>query len=585
MNFQSPSALGAGTYNDTITVKGCYDQACTQQVSGSPQSVSITYTVAELPPVVSTISPSSAVAGAPAFVLTVNGSQFTAHSKVLWNGAALSTSFVSANQLTAQVTGQEVATAGAVNVTVATGSANSNAVTFTIAARPALALDSISPRQVTAGGRTFMLTVFGGGFTASSAIAWNGTNLTTTYVSGTMLRAAVSAAQILSVDTASVTVVNPADQGGSSAAQTLTIVAPTVDAVSYQINPAHTGAVTFNAASLPTWSSWSVNVGGTPSYALIAGGVVYVTVLVNGSSQLLALKATDGTTLWGPIAFGGSANAAYDKGRIFVVSTSGSDGGQLIQALDATTGNKQWSSTAPGQWDNSPPVALDGIVYTDNTGVIIAFDENTGAQLWQGGVGGTSGTVAVTVDGVYAASPCTAAALQPAAGSTIWYSNSGCSGGGGATPAVANGLAYTPNSSAGSSGDVFDAETGAIQGSYSATVIPAFSSSTGFFLFNGTLQGIQQSNNQVLWSFAGDGNLTTAPVVVDSYVFVGSSGGNLYALDATSGQQLWVQSLGAAIPSSFQYGSDFYTGLAAGDGLLVVPSGNNVTAFTLSTSP
>ena len=36
---------------------------------------------------------------------------------------------------------------------------------------------------------------------------------------------------------------------------------------------------------------------------------------------------------------------------------------------------------------------------------------------------------------------------------------------------------------------------------------------------NSTLQGIALSNNQVLWSFAGDGALTNAPVVVDNYVF------------------------------------------------------------------
>src|SRR5262249_41760872 len=178
--------------------------------------------------------------------------------------------------------------------------------------------------------------------------------------------------------------------------------------VSYQMNPAHTGAVTFNNASLPSSSTWSVDVGGTPSYALIVNGVVYVTVVVSGNSQLLALNATDGTTLWGPVAFGGSANAAYDNGHIFVVSSTGSAGGQRIAALDAATGNQQWSTTAPGNLDNSPPVALDGIVYTDNTGDVMAFDENTGAMLWQSGAGGTTGTVAVAVDGGYRDCPCTA---------------------------------------------------------------------------------------------------------------------------------------------------------------------------------
>jgi outer membrane protein assembly factor BamB len=585
--FQGPSTLGVGTYTDTVTVKGCYDSACTQQVSGSPQSVSVTYTISPQPPVVSALNPSSVQAGVPAFVLTVNGSQFASQSLVLWNGTALSTTYVSSTQLTAQVTAQDVATAGTANLEVATDQVDSNVVTFTVTPLGPFALTSISPQEVTAAGGPFMLTVFGSGFTSNSVMTWNGGNLPTTYVSGTTLRAAVTAAQISSVGTASIAVVNPAGQGGTSGIQTLTIVAPTVDAVSYQINPAHTGSITFNSASLPASSTWSVNVGGSPSYALIANGVVYVTVSANGASQLLALNATDGTTLWGPIALVGtvgSANAAYDNGHIFVVSSNGSDGGQLIEALDATTGTQQWSAAAPGQSDNSPPVALNGVVYTDNSGDILAFDENTGAMLWQGGAGGSTGTVAVTVDGVYGASPCTAIALQPAVGTTLWYNNSGCEASGGATPVAANGLLYAPNTSNGSSGDIFDTETGANDGSYSADFIPAFSASTGFFLYKGTLTGIQQSNNQVLWSFTGDGKLITAPITVNTWVFVGSSSGNLYAVDAGTGNQLWTQNLGTAIPSSNPSG-DFYTGLAAGDGLLVVPNGNNVTAFTLSTSP
>jgi outer membrane protein assembly factor BamB len=382
-------------------------------------------------------------------------------------------------------------------------------------------------------------------------------------------------------------------------------VAPTVDAVSYQMNPAHTGSITFNNASLPASSTWSVPVGGSPSYALIANGVVYVTVYTgaNTSPQLWAMNAADGSTptLWvNPVTLSGAvgaANATYDNGLIFVVWTDGSQGGQQITAVDAVTGAQKWSKAAPGQFDNSPPVALNGIVYTDNSGDIMAFDENTGTMLWQGGLAGTTGTVAVTVDGVYGASQCTAMALQPAVGSNLWYHNSGCEGSGGATPVVANGLLYAPDAypSSGSSGDIFNAESGTIGSSYSADVIPAFSASTGFFLYQGTLQGVQLSNNQVLWGpgFAGDGSLVTAPVTVDnfvsnslvnSWVFVGSSSGNLYAVDASTGTPVWTQALGAPIPSSSPSG-DFYTGLAAGDGLLVVPNGNNVTAFTLAPYP
>jgi len=44
IQFQSPATLGAGVYHDTIKVSECYDQGCTQQVTHSPQTVSVTYT-------------------------------------------------------------------------------------------------------------------------------------------------------------------------------------------------------------------------------------------------------------------------------------------------------------------------------------------------------------------------------------------------------------------------------------------------------------------------------------------------------------------------------------------------------------
>jgi outer membrane protein assembly factor BamB len=583
VTFKSPASLGPGTYTDTLIIKGCSDQACADQVADSPQTVSVTYTVTQAQAQITSISPASATAGEPSFTLTVNGAAFVPQSVVRWNGSSMTTTYVTATLLTAQVPASNVSVAGNYAVTVSNGSgAVSSAATFTVTPLPSLALSKLSPSQVTAGGSSFVLTAIGTGFAYTSAISWNGTALPTTYVSSTILRAQVTAAQIANTGTVAIKVVDPASQANSSPIN-LTIATPSVDAVAYQLNPAHTGAVTFKTVALPANNAWSVDVGGSASYALIVGGQVFVTVAVNGNPQLLALNGTTGATVWGPIAFSGAVNAAYDGGQVFVVS--GGPQSQIISALNAATGNPVWSATVPGGWFPEPPVATDGIVYTMNGGLATAFDETTGAVLWQNGIGGTDGIVAVTVDGLYGASPCTAVDLQPAVGTQLWFNNSGCSGGGGATPVAANGLVYAPNNSAGSSGTIFDSETGATKGNYSASVIPAFSSSTGFFLSNGTLQGLALPNNQVLWSFAGDGQLDTAPIVVNNYVFIGSQSGNLYALDASSGQQVWNQNLGAAIPATDEYGIVIYTGLAAGDGLLVVPNGTKVTAFVLSTTP
>jgi len=63
-------------------------------------------------PSLTAISPSFVLAGSGDFTLTVNGSEFTPRSKVRWNGAALSTSYVNANQLTATAPNSRISAIG-----------------------------------------------------------------------------------------------------------------------------------------------------------------------------------------------------------------------------------------------------------------------------------------------------------------------------------------------------------------------------------------------------------------------------------------------------------------------------------------
>jgi len=88
-----------------------------------------------LGPVVISVSPNSATAGAAALTLTVSGSGFSSGSTVLWNGAALTTTFVSSGQLTATVPSTSLAAAGTASVSVITPGhkgGTSNALVFTI---------------------------------------------------------------------------------------------------------------------------------------------------------------------------------------------------------------------------------------------------------------------------------------------------------------------------------------------------------------------------------------------------------------------------------------------------------------------
>jgi hypothetical protein len=80
----------------------------------------------------SQLVPNAANAGTAGFMLTVNGSGFSSNSMVYWNSMALSTRFVSGNQLVAGVPASEVAMPATVQVYVNSNGMASNMMKFTV---------------------------------------------------------------------------------------------------------------------------------------------------------------------------------------------------------------------------------------------------------------------------------------------------------------------------------------------------------------------------------------------------------------------------------------------------------------------
>src|SRR5207253_854958 len=99
-------------------------------------------------PVLTSVSPTTATAGGAAFTLTANGSNFVAGSTLQWNGAARTTTFASATQLTATIAAADIATAGSASVTVRNPDLQvSNAQPFTITAAPSLTASITNPAE------------------------------------------------------------------------------------------------------------------------------------------------------------------------------------------------------------------------------------------------------------------------------------------------------------------------------------------------------------------------------------------------------------------------------------------------------
>ena len=86
-------------------------------------------------------------------------------------------------------------------------------------------VSGISPASVAAGAPAQTLTVSGSGFAASSVVHWNGTALTTTFVSNTRLTAQLPAGDVVTAGASQVTVFTPAPGGGTSSAATFTVSA------------------------------------------------------------------------------------------------------------------------------------------------------------------------------------------------------------------------------------------------------------------------------------------------------------------------------------------------------------------------
>ncbi|HXM63381.1 MAG TPA: VCBS repeat-containing protein [Terriglobales bacterium] len=83
------------------------------------------------------------------------------------------------------------------------------------------------PTAAAPGGASFTLTVNGTGFVSGSVVKWNGTALTTTFVSQSQLTAIVPASDIATASTASVTVSSPSPGGGTSNVLYFAVSAPT----------------------------------------------------------------------------------------------------------------------------------------------------------------------------------------------------------------------------------------------------------------------------------------------------------------------------------------------------------------------
>ena len=374
--------------------------------------------------------------------------------------------------------------------------------------------------------------------------------------------------------------------------------APPGSATAYQVNPSHdgrsSGTLTLPATAAPKWSHDFGTAADAPSpigYPLKVGSRVFATVNPSPTAygtDLHALDAATGATLWGPIPLGGVyhfAGLTADSEAVYSLNHNG-----RLQSYDQATGQLRWSTDLPGQRSfDSPPTVSGGLVYTGGAGqgsTLYAVDSRTGAVRWTAPlISGSSSSPAVADGGVYVSYACpNTYRFDATTGVRVWDTEAGCFGGGGRTPVVHGDSVYIRDWASYPPRRLSRA-TGETLGTFNSLLAPAFSGDVGFFVApfgdtpSWTIAAINQVSGTLLWTATGDGRYTAAPVVIDGKVIVGSTSGAVTALDEHSGAHVWSANAGSPIHYPNEHDAVQVVGLNVADGLLLVPTATALVAY------
>jgi outer membrane protein assembly factor BamB len=358
------------------------------------------------------------------------------------------------------------------------------------------------------------------------------------------------------------------------------------EAVAFRLDIGHTGVSGDDSLIPPLAERWARDLGAFLSYPLIAEGRVFVAAN-NGyrGARVVALDRATGNELW-------SRNSAkdlllaYGGGRLFTVSLNGE-----VRALDPATGNVIWERALAGRnlsYEDPPIVTGDLLVVSSrpghsdsDNGRLRALRTSDGAPAWE--LEPTTGSPAGDGTRIITGTPCHgAAAYRPADGSQIWRNSESCSSGENGRVLVAGGRVYTDDAY---DFPVLDAETGRSLFNFDTLQPVAVAGDIALAQNNrdGGLFAREAATARPLWRFGEGGTcfgVCQPPLVSGQFVYVAQNG-LLSAVELRSGRSRWSTKLTA------EHGPDnrSLTEMAIGDGILAVPDGNVLRAYSAVLQP
>lgn len=333
---------------------------------------------ADQPPTLTSVAPDSITVGTSTdgVDVTLNGTNFPSTAQVNLGNDKIPASFMSPSQLKVRIPADKLKTTGMLRLTVMGKSAESNALTFTVANPTSTSIATVTPANVLVGvSDPVALKVTGTGFVAQSVVKFNGAALATTFTSATELSASVPASAILDAGRVSITVALGTDVMSLPFAFEIRNPTPT--------------ASTLNPASVASGAAATITVTGTgfsKGSSVLAGGQAVSTTFVSATT----LRALVPANL---LAASGNVNVSVQNGTpgggtsgtvalaIAAAGSSSSSGGQ--QGNAACTYSCKDYNYAPGQCYAGYYCITTG-TYAGCLGQADCGDENQGA----GGAGG-----------------------------------------------------------------------------------------------------------------------------------------------------------------------------------------------------
>jgi len=211
MTVMSADLLQAGSASLTVRTQG----------PGGGVSGSVNLAILNPTPALNRLSPPMSIVGNTGVDVVLEGSGFVPESSVIWNGAARTTTFVSASRIQIRLTSSDLSVVGSIPVAVANpapGGGISNPLSFQVEPRPnpVPTIGRLTPSSVLTGDPSLTVEITGTGFMPGSTLLWQGTPRSFTYLGETRLTTTVSDEELLVPASISVTVVNPSPGGGSS---------------------------------------------------------------------------------------------------------------------------------------------------------------------------------------------------------------------------------------------------------------------------------------------------------------------------------------------------------------------------------